>query len=349
MIYLSDGTVVSRDDYYISHQSNGIDELVVEFSQEDQNVYAKLEEGKTRLQETTEKQRFIVCKINTVQGIVRVTGRLDLFDWQKDLLINTADLNSPGFSHTLNETNMLSRIMQAPGLSSWSMISTVSSHYTRSMEMAGPTPLEAALQLQETFGCALRFDTDQKTVTILNPLEAQVSNSYVIESVNLRRSPEYKGRSTELYTRLYPVGKDGLGIASVNHGVAYLDNTAYTGAGVVICALWKDARYTDATSLKRDAQARLEAAARPVRSWKGGVKKMSKQDFVRKLTSRKLWLAVALFVSGVLTAVGKKETAETVAGLIMQAAAVLAYIVGEGLVDAANKPTEEQKEEIVNE
>lgn len=76
---------------------------------------------------------------------------------------------------------------------------------------------------------------------------------------------------------------------------------------------------------------------------------MSKQDFVRKLTSRKLWLAVALFVSGVLTAVGKKETAETVAGLIMQAAAVLAYIVGEGLVDAANKPTEEQKEEIVNE
>lgn len=76
---------------------------------------------------------------------------------------------------------------------------------------------------------------------------------------------------------------------------------------------------------------------------------MNKQDFIRKLTSRKLWLAIALFVSGVLTAVGKKETAETVAGLIMQAAAVIGYIVGEGLVDAANKPTEEQKEEIVNE
>lgn len=76
---------------------------------------------------------------------------------------------------------------------------------------------------------------------------------------------------------------------------------------------------------------------------------MSKQDFIRKLTSRKLWLAIALFVSGVLTAVGKKETAETVAGLIMQAAAVIGYIVGEGLVDAANKPVDEQKEESVNE
>lgn len=278
MIHLNDDTVVSRDDYYISHQSNGVDELYLEFSQEEQGVYAKLEEGKTRLKETSEKQTFVLCKINTGQGIVRATGRLDLSDWQKDLLLNTANLANPGFSHTLNETNMLSRIMQAPGLSSWSMNSTISNHMTRSMEMAGPTPLEAALQLQKTFGCALRFDTDQKTVTILNPSEVQVSNSYAFESVNLRRSPEYKGRSTELYTRLYPVGKDGLGIASVNNGVPYLDNTSYTGSGVVICSLWKDARYTDPASLKRDAQARLEAAARPVRSWKLDVIDLNRID-----------------------------------------------------------------------
>ena len=61
---------------------------------------------------------------------------------------------------------------------------------------------------------------------------------------------------------------------------------------------------------------------------------MTKQDIIRKLTSRKLWLAIALFVSGLITALGKQETAETVAGLIMQAAAVIGYIVGEGLVDS---------------
>lgn len=60
---------------------------------------------------------------------------------------------------------------------------------------------------------------------------------------------------------------------------------------------------------------------------------MKKEDIIRKLTSRKLWLALALFVSGVLTACGKGGTAETVSGLIMQGAAVIAYIVGEGLVD----------------
>ena len=77
---------------------------------------------------------------------------------------------------------------------------------------------------------------------------------------------------------------------------------------------------------------------------------MSKKDFVRKLTSRKLWLAVALFVSGLLTFFGENaEKVEKISGLIMQGAAVLAYIVGEGLVDAANKPVDEQKEESVNE
>lgn len=64
---------------------------------------------------------------------------------------------------------------------------------------------------------------------------------------------------------------------------------------------------------------------------------MNKQDFIRKITSRKLWLAIALFVSGVLTATGKdKQTAEMVSGLIMQGAAVIAYIIGEGLADSAH-------------
>lgn len=59
-------------------------------------------------------------------------------------------------------------------------------------------------------------------------------------------------------------------------------------------------------------------------------------DWKRKLTSRKFWAAVALFVSGIMTATGRESQAETVAGLIMQGAAVVAYIIGEGLTDAAS-------------
>lgn len=64
---------------------------------------------------------------------------------------------------------------------------------------------------------------------------------------------------------------------------------------------------------------------------------MTKHDIIRKLTSRKLWVAVAGFVSGLIVAFdGDAETAETVSGLILQGAAVVAYLVAEGLADSAN-------------
>ena len=65
---------------------------------------------------------------------------------------------------------------------------------------------------------------------------------------------------------------------------------------------------------------------------------MTKQDLIRKLTSRKLWMAIAGFASGLLVALGETaETAETVAGLIMSGASVLGYLLAEGLADAAGE------------
>lgn len=65
---------------------------------------------------------------------------------------------------------------------------------------------------------------------------------------------------------------------------------------------------------------------------------MTKQDIIRKLTSRKLWVAVAAFVSGLIVAFdGDAETAETVSGIILQGAAVLGYLLAEGLTDAARE------------
>lgn len=65
--------------------------------------------------------------------------------------------------------------------------------------------------------------------------------------------------------------------------------------------------------------------------------KMTWEDVVRKLTSRKFWLAIASFVSMLIVALGaSEETATQVSALIMAGASVVAYIIGEGLADAAN-------------
>lgn len=64
---------------------------------------------------------------------------------------------------------------------------------------------------------------------------------------------------------------------------------------------------------------------------------MNKETIIRKLTSRKLWVAIAGFVAGLIVAFdGTAETAETVSALILQGASVLGYIIAEGLADAAS-------------
>lgn len=61
-------------------------------------------------------------------------------------------------------------------------------------------------------------------------------------------------------------------------------------------------------------------------------------DWKAKLTSRKLWLAVAEFVGMLLLVVFgvAEDTIEKVVALIMAGAGALGYIVAEGLVDAKN-------------
>ena len=63
------------------------------------------------------------------------------------------------------------------------------------------------------------------------------------------------------------------------------------------------------------------------------------ETLIRKLTSRKLWTAVVGFVTGLMIYKGRSEAeAEQIGSLILMAASVVAYIVGEGLADMGNQP-----------
>lgn len=64
------------------------------------------------------------------------------------------------------------------------------------------------------------------------------------------------------------------------------------------------------------------------------MKETTREMLVRKLTSRKLWVAVAGFVSLMMVALGcTEESAAQVSALVMAGATVVAYVVGEGLAD----------------
>ena len=61
-------------------------------------------------------------------------------------------------------------------------------------------------------------------------------------------------------------------------------------------------------------------------------------DWKKKLTSRKFWAAVCSLVTQMIVAFGGTEDQTVkITALIMAGATVIAYIIGEGLVDASNK------------
>lgn len=71
-------------------------------------------------------------------------------------------------------------------------------------------------------------------------------------------------------------------------------------------------------------------------------------DWTRKLTSRKFWAAVVGFVSPIMVAAGAGDNEITqVTAIIMGGATLIAYIIGEGLTDAAAAGKEPETEERV--
>lgn len=60
-----------------------------------------------------------------------------------------------------------------------------------------------------------------------------------------------------------------------------------------------------------------------------------KIDWKRKLTSRKLWMSIASFVTMLIIAFGVSEQAAAqVSAIIMAGATVIGYVIGEGLADS---------------
>lgn len=60
-----------------------------------------------------------------------------------------------------------------------------------------------------------------------------------------------------------------------------------------------------------------------------------KKELIKKLTSRKFWIALIGFITPLIIAFGVSEAqAAQIAGIIMSGASVVAYIIGEGLIDS---------------
>lgn len=73
-----------------------------------------------------------------------------------------------------------------------------------------------------------------------------------------------------------------------------------------------------------------------------------KEWIIRKLTSRKFWVAIATIVSGLIMMFGYADTeAETISGAILSIGGAIGYMLAESLVDAKSLGTILEGAEII--
>lgn len=199
-----------------------------------------------------DQQWYLIKQIDGGTDTAKIVAQLNLDAWKTSMLIGYSN-----GSATLDAT--ITGVLPA----GWSLVDNTGLTIKRTIE-GDYTPLEIVEACRDTYGVYFRFDNVAQTITVVIPDAAAPLGAFATRDLNLKEI-NYKGKSTTFATRLYAYGADGLSFASINDGKPYVDNNAYSDK--VVCAVWKDDRYTVAENLLEDATAKLAVMAVPDRSY----------------------------------------------------------------------------------
>lgn len=262
MLKLRDGTaggsIIDTDDFYITHVSNGLDELVFNISIYDP-VYASLREESV----VEYEQPYLVKAIDGGSSTAKVKCQLDLDALKASLTV--------GYS---NNSATLANTVRGVLPAGWTFDDQSGSTIRRTIE-GDYTPYDVISACVDTYGVVFRFDIKGKKITAYMLASFQPNGAFASRDLNLKEI-NYKGKSTSFITRLYAYGKDGLSFAAINEGRPYVENHLYSDK--VICSVWEDDRYTDPESLLSAAEDQLAQMAVPERSYKCTVHDLKATD-----------------------------------------------------------------------
>lgn len=120
--------------------------------------------------------------------------------------------------------------------------------------------------------CEMRLDSLQKIIYLQEEF-GEDKGAYFLSDLNLK-DISLTSDTYDYYTRIIPVGKDGLKITDVNGGKEYLENYQYTNK--VLEYVWEDTSYEDAQALKDDAAKKLDDLSKPQKAYSGTVWDLAK-------------------------------------------------------------------------
>lgn len=129
----------------------------------------------------------------------------------------------------------------------------------RTIRMTNASSWEILKKIVDTYMLEMQIDSINKVIRLKEKI-GSYKGAYFTDQINLI-SLESQANTNDFYTRIYPIGKDGLTIKSVNNGSTVLENHIYSSKNKTY--IWKDERYTDPQSLKEDAAEKLADMAQP--------------------------------------------------------------------------------------
>lgn len=133
----------------------------------------------------------------------------------------------------------------------------------RTVRMTNSSSWDILKKIADTFRLEMTIDSLNKKIIYKEKI-GEDKGCYFSDQLNLV-SLSSQSDTTNFYTRILPIGKDGLTIESVNYGSKFLENHTYSAKNKTY--IWKDERYTIPESLKEDAAAKLEELACPYISY----------------------------------------------------------------------------------
>lgn len=131
---------------------------------------------------------------------------------------------------------------------------------TRSLTVSQQTNrLDALHQVTEVWGGELEFDTANRIVHLRKEISRRPGVLFAYRK-NIK-GIEKVVDTTELVTRLYAYGKNGITFAEINGGKPYVENYQYTN--VVRAAVFTDERFTNPYHLKERTEEILATVSKP--------------------------------------------------------------------------------------
>lgn len=123
-----------------------------------------------------------------------------------------------------------------------------------------------------TYRVECKINSLTKTIDIYEQIGSD-RGRYFIEGLNLKKLT-VTSDTYDFYTRLIPLGKDGIGIEWL--GKPYLENYQYSSK--IKTYVWSDERYTNTTSLIEDGIAKLDEMSKPYVAYIADVIDLARQS-----------------------------------------------------------------------